>query len=217
MNIQEIKLTKPFAVIFSDAHCNINNIKKLQELYPGELLLSLGDSTFLFYKSGEKHNNNIIDFFIESKIPNLLGNHDSYLIAAERGNSFVLDRVMGSINDYNLTIQQLNYLESLPIGFKLILPNGQNYYCFHNEPRNLWNFPDRISEEYLRKNYIFDDHTKGICQGHLHKNQIDVFKGTPIKRYVIGQLCNSDHHSGNNNGKNYAILTEAGIKFKKLS
>ena len=129
---------------------------------------------------------------------------------------FVLDKVLGAGNapNYDLNQQHIDYLRNLPRGFKLILPNGKNYYCFHNEPKNLWNFPDKINQEYFKNNYIFDSNTIGVIQGHLHLSKIDNFNP---KRIVIGQLCNSNHHTGEHQGANYALLTEEnGVEFKEL-
>jgi len=80
------------------------------------------------------------------------------------------------------------------------LPNGLNYYCFHNEPKDLWSFPDKITESDYKSSYIFDNKTIGVIQGHLHLNKVDNFNP---KRIVLGQLCGSNHHkpeekSGNN-------------------
>lgn len=213
MKIEEYKIEKFPVVIFTDSHTNLSNIKKLKELYPDNQFFSLGDFTYLFSKVGEKFNDCSIQYFIDNKIPALEGNHESFLVAAEENDEFGTSMVLGNPPDFNLSKEHLQYLKNLPRGFRLVLPNGYNYYCFHNEPFNLWNFPDKITEEYLKEKYDFDAFTIGIIQGHLHINHVDNFNP---KRIVIGQLCNNNHHTGENNGGNYALLTDKGIEFKKL-
>lgn len=220
LNIQEIKINKFPAVIFSDSHTNLSNIKKLKELYPDSQLICLGDFTFLFAKPGEQFNNHSIQYFIDNKIPALLGNHESYIVGVERGNSFVFGKILGDTPEYDLTIQHLNFLEKLPIGFKLILPNGNNYYCFHNEPKDLWGHTCEIPTDIFRKTFLFDNKTVAVIQGHLHRNLRTDYvlkpEYLPISRVAIGQLCNSNHHTGENNGGNYLLLTENGLEYKRL-
>src|ERR1041384_2475697 len=121
MNIQEIKVTKFPVILFSDSHTNTRNVDKLKELYPGKPLISLGDLTFLFAKPGEKWNSKSIQYFIDNKIPCLLGNHEQYVLHESR---FVHD----------ITTEQFKFLKSLPIGIKLVLPNNKHYLLFHHLP-----------------------------------------------------------------------------------
>jgi len=214
MNIKDIIIKDYPVIIFSDSHCNIQNISRLQELYPQKTLISLGDFCFLFAKEGEPYNNLSIQYFIDNNIPALEGNHESFLVASENKDRFVTQRVLGKPPEFNLSKEHLQFLENLPRVFKLILPNGYNYYCSHNLPKDLWSFPDKITPEYFRSNYIFDEKSLGIIQGHLHLNKIDNL--TP-KRYVVGQLCKSDHHRDKNKkGGNYLLLGENGIEYKAL-
>lgn len=215
MNIQEIHIDRRPVIVISDSHCNLSNIRKLKELYPNELFISLGDFTFLFAKEGEKFNEYSIQYFIDNNIPALEGNHECHISGVESGNHLlVLDKNHTIDSGYNLPKHQIEYLSKLPRGFKLILPNGFNYCCYHNEPQNLWNFPDNITKEYFKSNYIFDSKTLGVVQGHLHLNRVDNF--TP-KRYVLGQLCGSNHHKPEEkSGNNYGLITEKGFEFKKI-
>lgn len=213
MNIQEINITKFPILIFSDSHTNLSNIRKLKELYPDSQIICLGDFTFLFAKEGEPFNKLSIQYFIDNKIPVCEGNHESYIIAAENSDKFVTQRVIGKAPEFNLSKEHLQFLENLPRGFKLNLLDGHNYYCFHNEPKNLWNFPDKIDEFYFRDNYISDKNSLGVIQGHLHINHIDNF--IP-KRYIVGQLSGKNHHTGDNTGGNYLLLTEKGLEYKKI-
>lgn len=213
MNIQEIQIEKFPVVIFTDSHTNLSNIRKLKELYSDNQFISLGDFTFLFAKKDDKYNSFSIQYFIDNKIPVLEGNHESYIVASENGDSFITQRIIGESVEFNLSKIHLKFLENLPRGFKLVLPNGFNYYCFHNAPKDLWSFTENITEIEFRNNYISNSLTLGVIQGHLHQNIINNFSP---KRFVIGQLCNSSHHLNDNKGGNYALLTEAGIEFKKL-
>lgn len=216
MNIQEIQLKSFPVILITDNHTNLSNIKKLKESYPNIPIISLGDFCFLFSKPGEKYNSLSIQYFIDNKIPALEGNHESFLIAAETGDSFTLDRVIGNISDFNLSKEHLKYLQSLPRGFKLVLPDGNNYLCFHNEPRDLWNFNRNITEEEFLKIYPIDNKTRAVLKGHLHENIVLDFPNINCKLITIGQLCGSNHHTGENSGNNYALLTEKGIEFKKI-
>lgn len=224
MNIQEIKLKDNFCVLFSDSHTNLSNIKKLQELYPGQPLISLGDLTFLFSKPGETWNHKSIDYFIQNKIPACRGNHEEHIIGCSTGDSFI--KILPKYNEgetcltdndiYDLTQQQIDFLRKLPIGFKLILPSGKNVFLFHNSPRDLWGFYDKLNQEEFLKHYPIDKNTLFVCRGHHHFNSIINYPKIDCKLITIGQLCNSDHHTGENSGKNYGLLTEKGIEFKKL-
>jgi len=69
MDIQEIHIDRWPVVVTTDSHTNISNLKKLKELYPTEIFISLGDFTFLFAKEGEKFNEYSIQYFIDSNIP----------------------------------------------------------------------------------------------------------------------------------------------------
>jgi predicted phosphodiesterase len=213
MTIKEININRFPCVLFSDSHCNLANIRKLKELYPESPVISLGDFTFLFAKDGDEFNKYSIQYFIDNNIPVLEGNHESFLVASSNNDKFVTQRVLGKPPDFNLSKEHLQFLENLPRGFKLILPNGLNYYCFHNLPKDLWSFPDKITEEQFKHNYTFDSQTIGVIQGHLHLNKVDNFSP---RRYVVGQLCDGNHHTGQQNGRNYLLLTEKGIEYKKL-
>lgn len=225
MNIQEIQLKSFPLVIITDTHTNLKNIDLVRAQYPNSQIISLGDFSFLFSKPGEKYNHNSINYFIKHQIPALRGNHEEHLIncwKSDNGDSLIQFRAVsffeeGSLfNHYNLEKHQIDYLNNLPIGFKIILPDGSNYLCFHNEPRDLWNFNRDIIEDEFLNIYPIDNRTRAVVKGHLHENIILNFPNISCKLITIGQLCNSDHHSGINNGKNYALLTENGIEFKKI-
>ncbi len=222
LNIQEIKITKFPVVIFSDSHTNLANIRKLKELYPDNQFICLGDFTFLFSKPGETCNQKSIDYFIENKIPCCYGNHDLHILSCSVGNSLTNIKLIGSETDsdiYDLTQQQINYLRNLPIGLRLILPDGNHYLCFHHLPNDLWGHcqeKDLTKEQFLSNFPINEERTIAVLNGHLHRNFVVEYLGLKTKRIAIGQLCGKDHHSGENTGGNYALLTENGIEFKKI-
>lgn len=227
MNIQEIKLKDSFTVIFSDSHCNLKNIRLLQELYPNKLLLSLGDICQLFSKPGEPFNSLSIQFFINNKIPSLLSNHEQHILQCSIGDSFTKimpkysENCGSSICDldvYDLTQQEIDFLKNLPIGFKLILPNKKYYLLYHHAPKDLWGFNDqgKLTEKQFKDIYQFNEDCLGVIHGHTHRNFTEEYPNIKTKRFSIGQLCNSDHHTGKENGKNYLLLTENGLEYKKL-
>lgn len=215
--LKEIEIKDYPVILVSDSHTNLSNLRKLKELYPNNLLISLGDFTFLFAKEGEPYNNLSIQYFIDNKIPALRGNHEDFLIASEENNNIIKGNVGGKTNDFNLSKEYLDYLKSLPIGFKLILPNGRYYLLYHNKPNSLWCFPTKKPnfKEFLQT-YPVDINCLGVVKGHEHINYVVDFKENSCKLIVLGQLCNSDHHNKNNSGGNYGIITESGFEFKKL-
>ncbi len=195
--LKEIKVTKFPLVIISDTHTNIQNINKVRALYPDGNIICLGDICFLFAKPGEPFNAYSVQYFMDNKIPCLLGNHDSLY------------------DEYDLFKPQKDFLKNLPSGFKLILPNGEYYLCYHNEPEEIWSHHDYLNANEFQDKYPINEKCLGIIQGHLHRNFIHEYKGIKTKRIGIAQLCNSNRHSDNDGG-NYALLTENGIEFKKL-
>jgi len=222
VNIQEIKIISFPLVIITDSHTNLKNIDLVRAKYPNSKIISLGDITFLFSKPGETRNHQSIDYFIQNKIPCLKGNHEQHLISCSIGDS--LTKALNQFDEYSsfdadiydLTQQQIDFLRKLPIGFKLILPNGKYYLCYHNEPKDLWSHKDYLNANQFQDAYPIKNDCLGVIHGHLHSNFIHEYQGLVTKRIGIGQLCNSNHHTGKNNGKNYGLLTENGIEFKKI-
>jgi len=211
MKIEEIQVTRFPLVIITDSHCHVKRISEVKSLYPHSQFICLGDLTDLF---GEKEafNKHSINYFIENKIPALEGNHESFIKACYTGDSFVLSNVLintQAIPDYRLDEKvHVEFLYSLPRGFKLILPSGENYLCFHHEPNNLWNFNDQngLTGDSFKKIYPLDDKTLGVIHGHTHKAFLEEYNNVKAKRYSVGAL----------KFKQYAILTEQGIQFKSL-
>jgi predicted phosphodiesterase len=211
MQIKEIKVDRFPVVIITDSHCHIKRISEIKSIYPHSQFICLGDITDLF-SYNDAFNKHSIDYFIENKIPCLEGNHESFIKACYSGDGFTLSNVLvnvGAAPTYRLDeAVHIAYLKTLPTGFKVVLPSGEHYLCFHHEPNNLWNFNDKngLSADNFKKIYPIDDKTLGVVHGHTHKAFLDEYDGVKAKRYSVGAL----------KFKQYAILTEQGIHFKSL-
>ena len=219
--LKEIKVTNYPICIFSDSHCDLTNIKKLKNLYPNNLLLSLGDITQIFSPKNDLSNSSSIDFFIDNNIPTLMSNHEEHILDAE-SNTLVLffkdsnnDNNSINGNSYGLKKHHINFLENLPLGFKLILPNGKYYLLYHHAPRNLWGFYDKgsLNDSHFKKIYdITDDNVLGVIHGHCHNNFTDYYKTLNITKYCVGVIAPKKGGYGGN----YLLLTEKGLEYKKL-
>ena len=210
MKIEEIQVTRFPLVIITDSHCHIKRINEIKALYPHSQFICLGDLTDLF---GEKEafNKHSINYFIENKIPAVEGNHESFIRACYTKDKSVLCNVLINTSvppKFNIEQAHIDYLNNLPRGLKIVLPNGEYYLGFHHEPNNLWNFNDQggISPDRFKSVYSVDDKTLGVLHGHTHKAFMEEYKNVRAKRYSIGAL----------KFKQYAILTEQGIQFKSL-
>lgn len=208
MNIQEIKIEKFPVVIISDTHCHIKRVSQIKSQYPHNQIICLGDITNLFSEK-EEFNKHSINYFIENKIPCLKGNHESFISAchSDKQDMQTLGQVLFNISKppkFNLESVHLEYLKNLPDGFKLNLPNGEHYLCFHNEPRDLWSF--KVKGQYngvgFKSIYPINDKTVGVLHGHLHSPFVEEFEGIKTKRYSIGAV----------KFESYATLTEQGIQ-----
>ena len=82
--LKEIQIKDYPIILISDTHTNTTNIRKLKEIYPKDLFISLGDFTFLFAKDGEPYNNLSIQYFIDNKI-RLNQDYGIDLLEAESG------------------------------------------------------------------------------------------------------------------------------------
>ena len=212
MKIEEIQVTRFPLVIITDIHCHVKRISEVKSLYPHAQFICLGDITDLFSEK-ESFNKHSINYFIENKIPCLEGNHESFIKACYVDDKTVLSNVLmpwAKVPTFNLDEKiHIEYLKTLPRGFKLVLPDSSNYLCFHNRPKDLLSFTD--SDDLTETNqfletYTVDDKTIGVIHGHGHKQFIKEYKGTQAKRYSLDAL----------KFKQYAILTEQGIHFKSL-
>jgi len=212
MSRQKITFNKLPLIIFTDSHCNLANIKKLQQLYPVNQIISLGDFTNLWNKK-ELFNSYSIDYFIKNKIKSLCGNHESFI--AFQDEVPTLKNVIGGKFDnganhsdiYNITTEQKEYLKSLPLSFEIDDLNGEKYLCFHNLPNCLWTFTEKMNDEEFVSSFDLKENDKNltIISGHLHLNIIEEHSNNN-KRIIIGSLKDGD----------YAVIGEHGLEFKKL-
>jgi len=213
MNIKELQIKLPL-IIITDVHCSHNKVSQLLSLYPNNQFVCLGDIIDLFNKNKNDSNHKTIDLFIEKKIPSIEGNHDSHVLSCSTGNTLRPTKLFGDfggghltdIDEYDLGQRHIDFLNNLPRGLKLILPNGHYYYCFHNLPDDIWGMEDNITREKFIKSYPVNHFVDGILRGHHHKNKVFEFGGISTKLYSIGALKYGD----------YAILTEKGVEYKKL-
>ena len=188
--IQEINVTKFPLVIISDPHTNIRKIRLIKEEYSHNQIICLGDITFLFAKKGDKFNELSVKYFIKNKIPCLQGNHDQLC------------------DEYGLKEAERDYLQKLPRGFKLLLPDGSNYLCFHNRPNDLWGYTEEdFSKEDFLKTYPINDKTKAVIIGHNHRHFINIYDGIDCYLFCVGRLSKDGE---------YALLTENGLALQKL-
>lgn len=193
---QEIKVDKFPLVIFTDSHTNTNNIDRLINKYPKCQLISLGDITY-FPSKLEPFNKYSIEYFINHKIPTIFGNHD-YFIASE----FINDA------DWFLEHYHVSFLKSLPLGFKLVLPNNKHYLCYHCSPYDIWGHIDKgLTKENFLKLFPIEDNTLGVIIGHHHYHFTVDFPGLSCKLEGVGRLSKVGE---------YALLTENGIEKKML-
>ncbi len=171
--IQEIKVSFPLAII-TDTHTNTTNITKVRNLYPN--LICLGDITF-FQDADSIYNPKSVQYFIDNKIPCLRGNHEEIME----------DKV-----------PQQDYLKNLPIGFKLVLPDGTHYLCFHNRPYDLWSFTEEsFTKEDFFRTYPVNEKTRAVIIGHHHRYFVNDYSSH--KLIAIGRLSKDGA---------YAVLTE---------
>lgn len=205
MNIVDIHLKEfPFIVI-TDSHTNLSNIRKVQEKFPHNQILCLGDFTSLWSKA-EDFNEYSIKFFRENKIPVLKGNHEEHIVACQRGGSQYIFRAIPSFGEYSISDESLNFIKNLPIGFRIHLPNGKNYLCFHNRPKDLWSYTNRYLPEHdFHKIYPTDENTLGVVIGHQHDEFLVNYKKS--KLYCVNQLSKLGC---------YAIIDENGLHFSKI-
>ena len=216
MKIQGIHIKSWPVIIISDSHTNLSNIKKLKELYPKSQFISLGDITFLYGKIDEPYNKNSVQYFIDEKIPVCLGNHDQHVLGVESNQNFILylDNHNSIEAGYGLEKHQVEYLKTLPIGFKLIRPDENYYLLYHHAPKDLWGFNDKekLTENQFKEIYKFDDKCIAVVHGHTHLNFTEEFSGIKTKRVSVGALCSSKK----GDGESYLLLTENGLEYKKI-
>jgi predicted MPP superfamily phosphohydrolase len=180
-------------ILVSDVHCNLFNLQRLIQKYKDHNFVCLGDITDLWDKSGIDANSKIINYFMEHKIPCLMGNHDEYV---------------GSENvKFKINSQQSKYLLELPVAFNIELPNSKSYKFYHYRPHDFWSIEDtNISYSRCCEIYGYTDFDEAIVIGHTHSAFVREYANKRRKFIGLGALKFGE----------YGILTENGIEFKKL-
>ena len=183
------------AIIFTDTHTDIQSIQKLQKLYPEDQMLCLGDITSIFSKGWNDANIRSIQFFMDSQIPCLMGNHDS---------------VVGFDNspDYqDIPASQKEFLKNLPRGCRLMLPDKTNYFCYHNRPDDLWSFTEKhtLSKSEFLNAYPVLPETRGVLIGHQHMNFVRDYGSVLL--IAVGRLSEDGY---------YALLDKGGVALMRL-
>ena len=182
---KKIKVEFPLTIV-SDTHNNLKDLRRI--IHDNPNIISLGDFTSLFDKEG-KFNIHSIQFFKDKKIPTLKGNHEETVQTMD-----------------STLIEHSEFLNQLPIGFKLILPDKTHYLCFHNRPNDLWTFYEKVpSWEEFKEIYPIDSQTRGVIIGHHHFNR--KIKYPNFLFYIVGRFQIE---------KDYIVLDQQGITFKKL-
>lgn len=178
MNIQEIQLDDKLPlVVITDSHCNLKHIQKVKLLYPFSKIICLGDITNLFEKNKE-FNRLSIQYFIDNNIPCLKGNHEEHIAACCTENLLYqwrtlpkFDEHLSLFNEYKIEKHQVKYINNLPIGFRVINKDGNEFLFFHNRPKDLWSFTEEgFSDSDFKNTYPLTDKTKAVIIGHQHKN-----------------------------------------------
>lgn len=188
--IEEISIDSFPLIIVTDSHTNLSLIRQLQKFK--HKIISLGDFTSLYDVQG-KFNKFSIDFFIKEKIPALCGNHES---------------ITATLNSTSKSHRE--YLNNLPDGFKLNLPDGTNYFCFHNRPQDVWSFYSVAPtlEEFKHIYPQINERTRGVIIGHHHLIFNINYPEINCNLIGVGPIIKEEE---------YAILNEDGITFKKIN
>jgi predicted phosphodiesterase len=183
------------AIIFTDTHTDILHIQKLQGLYPGNQMLCLGDITSMFSKGQNEGNIRSIQFFMDNRIPCLMGNHDS-IVAFENSPDY-----------YDVPAPQKEFLRNLPRGCRLVLPDKTNYLGYHNRPDDLWSFTEKqsLSKSEFLNTYPVLPETRGVLIGHQHTNFVRDYES--ILLIAVGSLCEDGY---------YVLLDKGGVAFMRL-
>lgn len=195
IKIVTIELVKFPAVIFTDTHTDIQNIQKLQAMYPGNQMICLGDITTMFSRGANDANIRSIQFFMDSHIPCVMGNHDS-IVGFENSPDY-----------YDIPASQRDFLKNLPRGFKLSLPDKTNYFCYHNRPDDLWSFTEKhtLSKSAFLNAYPVTAETRGIFIGHQHTSFVRDYGDALL--IAVGSLSEDG---------DYLLLEAGGFAFRQL-
>lgn len=162
----DIDITEFPVAIVSDSHMDLGNLERLRAKY--KQIICLGDITSSNHPFS-KGNDKSVTFFKKHGIPCLKGNHEQCIQDLKKKHVPFM---------YHLSETNLDYLASLPVGFRLHLPSGRNALCFHNHPNHLGGHtgsPRRFLD--LFRNYPIDSDTTFVATGHEHVGFCIGYKG----------------------------------------
>jgi UDP-2,3-diacylglucosamine pyrophosphatase LpxH len=187
--VERLILNRFPIVIVSDIHNSLDNLIKVRELHKDCECVCLGDIVDLWDKNGNDNHKKILDYFIENKIPTILGNHDEFMAANSK---------------YKLSEKQDKYIQNLPFMFVLETLDKKTHKCYHYKPNDIWSMEDnsKIDFDKFCEWYGYD-HTfvSNVIAGHTHKQFIKSFKETNCKYVGVGSLKYGE----------YGLLFEDGI------
>ncbi len=161
-------------LFISDIHANLEALLALEsQVQDADMTICLGD--IVGYHC---HVNEVIEFLIKHKVVCIQGNHDRYLIEGlESQNKAINDSVRFGIKvaKNRITVENLNWLKSLPISLAIKLDN-MSILCCHGSPWDTIN--GYIYEDSDLFNKMKDFKYDVIALGHTHRQYIKL--GNPI-------------------------------------
>lgn len=170
--------------IITDSHMDLVNVKAVIEKY--ENVICLGDITDVRKATGSR-NDESISFFRENKIPCLRGNHEQFICD-------VKNKKVPFI--YSISDENLEYLNNLPIGFRLYFPNGKNALFFHNSPKELGGAGNSpfYTEDFVN-NFPINRDTTAVVTGHNHVSLFRGFDGISTEFIRCGSIKDGSYAS----------------------
>ena len=129
----------------------------------------------------------------ESGIPCLLGNHEAFIYKAKtKGLPFA----------YSLSKKSLDFIGSLAVGFRLLLPNGTTSLCFHNKPRELGGSGRNPRDVFdLITDYPIEYDTAAVFTGHNHSGLIRNYKEVDVNFVRCASLKDGGYAEIDEKGK----------------
>ena len=149
--------------IFSDAHGNIEALKKAYSFFANE---NVDDVYFIGDAVGYlPYGLEVIDFLMENKIKCIKGNHEAMLlgelpIKIENKSIYCLDKIASKISS-----QQISFISAWPHYYELFYNNAKTLLV-HGSPTNFLNgyvYPDTDLKTFVNTSY------DKIVMGHTHR------------------------------------------------
>jgi UDP-2,3-diacylglucosamine pyrophosphatase LpxH len=189
-------------LLAADAHCEYNKLDVIKNKHPeittrfflGDLFSFTdikGNPCFTEDNKGTADwlKRNINEWYF------CFGNHE--LIVAREWWKYGLDH-----ETYNLIANKFQITWDLQI-------KNKKYLLVHSKPKDLWAFinPGEYTERDFHEDFPNNEEYTGVIGGHAHRECVHNFVDTDCVLWQLGAV----------RGQNkYAILTDEGVKFKKL-